>query len=200
MRDRAFTLIELVVASGIIALLSASLFGFIMDLQQRQQDLLMEIERTREASVLFQEIERAVYTTTAKGVDGLPGFQGTNSMLAISYKIRHGDQAHLKRFEITADSGAVNLQERLRDDDGVSTRSEHIQRVEFAYYVDQQWQSSHSSLESGLPKAVRVKLWYSTRVPGSQANDDADNRVLSDNEEEPSPDRVRIIAVPGERV
>lgn len=201
MRRLGFTLVEVLVAVGITLLLAGSLFGFVFDLQQRQGAVLSELARTREATAIFNAIERAARTSTAHGSNGSVGFQGSREELLMTYRVTGVDQASVMEVRVLNDEQGVILSEGGGGDLVDTSFAKELSRVDFSYFSDGQWNESHAEGEGILPRAIRVKLWYANEVDleGERAEVDSSIRGGSDREQV-RPDRVRVIALPGAKL
>ena len=79
---RAFTMLELLVAIGLLALLSAAVGSFTFVLFDREDRTLALAERTHAAGLLFDRLERDLLTAVAETPDG-PGLVGDDRSLTL---------------------------------------------------------------------------------------------------------------------
>ena len=188
---RAFTLLEALVAVGMLVLLLGSLAVFVEDLGRTRDFQARTAARTRSADALFGLVETALQTAVVDGGPrgaGITGSDRSIRILSSRTDAGSGSVAELARAafaplsatEATEVGGSVAIGRG-----GVSsTLPARVRAMRLRYWTDDGWQDGFDSLAAGsLPGAVEVSLWF-----GEEA-------VAADEELGPA-DRVRAIAVP----
>jgi len=217
LRARAFTLVELLVALTLIALLSAAIGAFTWDLRAQRASLRDASEDRRVAGALFERLEEALATCIAIDRQGEPGLRGTPIELRIVHRAtglaaddaiaRLGDQqTAFVRFDEEGERlvGGADAEEP-------SPISARVERLRLRYHDGESWTDSFDSAEMGhLPAAVEVAVWFAPpggpQPPETTPVEIEEGGLPIPTPEEamaqpervwPEPDRLRIIAVPG---
>lgn len=209
MNRRAFTLIEVILAIFLVAVLAGGVMGFLWDMMESRDQLARECDRAEGLAVMFERLETDLATTYAADSAGKPGVVGTSNSLTV-----HGRGVLLpppgaKR----APADALGCEFSFSPSGVLSGRSLHagsteqladdLERVRFRYFDGVEWAASFDSAARGaLPTAIEVCVWFGPRprpsaAPPSTFEDDP----ASDDESDPDvprrpPDRTRIIVVP----
>lgn len=226
MRRRGFSLLEVLVAIGLLALLSSLVYSFMWELFDRKARALTMGERTQISTILFDRLERDLMTVLASAGDQA-GLRGDDQGLTIFHRgvlIAPGVSpgSDLQRTAIRFDGARGVLAIRRDDDSGEGGASGGedglagvVRAVRFRYHDGSAWTDSFDS-GRGLPAAVEVSIWFGQAEPGTgepdPINDDfADFQANPFSEPgpgfqpgsgapastPPSPaDRVRVIAIP----
>lgn len=215
-RRRAFTLLEVLVAIGLIGLLAGALAIFVDDLAGTRAFVNRATERARGADALFGAVESALQTAVADGGALGAGVTGTGDALRILSSRTDAAGADARSSASAAFAPLCGTDVR-GDSDGVSigragrfTRlPAPIRAVGFRYFDGVEWRTEFDSIEAGqLPVLVEVAVWF--RGAGEQVSSSAGEAGRDEGEatlqvqpdaerfaaEQPPPDRVRVIAVP----
>lgn len=198
---RAFTMLELLVAIGLLAVLSAAVAGFTFMLFDREERTLALAERTHASGLLFDRLERDLLAAVAATPDG-PGLVGDDRSLTVSSRaalagsvdpladdlqtttIRFDRHTRVLTLERTSRADAprepdpatpFGIEERFADQPaglpGALTGT--IADIRFRYHNGRSWASSFSST-AGLPVAVELSVWFEPYA------DDRDDRPDTD--------------------
>lgn len=198
----AFTLIEVLVAIALLALLSGAISAFFWNLLDRETRVLGLAGRSRAASVLFDRLERDLFTAVASAPDG-PGIVGDETGLIIAHRavlagehpeydlqrteIRFDPKAHTLTVtrvdamgtaaddadEERADAGDVFLGMDGSDrSDDRGVLADNIRYIRLRYHDGREWRSSFTS-DRGLPAAVEVAVWYGRASSADDESTDA---------------------------
>lgn len=186
-----FTLVEVLIVLGLLALLSGSMFGFLWNLHRQRDRLIAMGEDEQAGGVVIERIENDIYCSIAGGRGGA-GIQGSATSLRI---LTRGVWA-------SAEAGGRPLGEALGDVQGTQLAfgggvlsasrwtgaggsgeaevvSGRIAACRFRYFDGREWKESFDSQAAGrLPAAVEVCLWFGDAAPGR------------------APDRRRVIPIP----
>lgn len=172
---RAFTLIEVLLALGILLALTGSVYAFVDSIMTQRDRVTQAASDQQIAGAIIERIETDVLATLA-GSDGIgAGIVGTNATLTLLTRgvtpplqgsavgVPLGD-LQLSRFEFDPISGELHAARRDALDEQAQTRMElltnRLERVRFRYYKGRSWVSSFDSRTSGLPAAIEVALWF----------------------------------------
>ncbi len=175
----AFTLVEVLVAVALLLLLAGAVSSFLWQLLDRESRVLDWTARSRTASVMFDRLQRDLFTAVASTPDG-PGVVGDPTGMVIAHRaflVDDPDLSDLQRTEIRFDPRAGTLRLTRRDwarppiggeneahpDEPVpaddTPPADGIRAVRFRYHDGRAWRSSFSSTRS-LPAAVEVAVWF----------------------------------------
>lgn len=187
---RGFSLLELMVAIGLLGLLSAAVYSFIWTLFDRETRALDLAGRTQSAAILFDRLERDLLTAVASTAEG-SGLVGDERSMTVYHRAvlpgspgaPHADlQMTTVRFEPGAgrlrldrvgahphDDGqavapAVFDNEIPDEDDTLMTG---VRAVRFRYHDGRAWRRAFDSSE-GLPAAVEAALWFGSVSAASE--------------------------------
>lgn len=200
--ERGFTLAEVLLGIGLVALLAGVVFE-VMWIQGRQwQSLRRELHRHHAADVWLDRLESdlrvAVAGDTWTGA-GIRGGSGHIELLACSVGFSD-DQAAARsdlqraeyRFDARRSAVVGRRWEAWTSPPGLDLVVPGVIRVRFRYYDGSGWRDTFDSLVAdALPGAVEIAVWY--RRPGQP---DADVSHASDDEEDVgTPDRLRVVAI-----
>ena len=188
---RAFTLLEALIAVGMMVLLLGALAMFVEDLSRTRQFVARTAAETRSADALFGALEAALQTAVVDGGNRGAGVTGTDRsirVLSSRTDAGSGSVAELARAAFSplsatqVDQNGANI--TIGRSGVSSTLPATVRAMRVRYWYDGGWGDSFDSLNAGtLPAVVEVGLWFGA----TQA---------ADEEELGAPDRVRAIAVP----
>ena len=189
--SRAFTLLEALIAVGMMVLLLGALAMFVEDLSRTRQFVARTAAETRSADALFGALEAALQTAVLDGGNRGAGVTGTDRsirVLSSRTDAGSGSVAELARAAFSplsatqVDQNGANV--TIGRGGVSSTLPATVRAMRVRYWYEGGWGDSFDSLNAGtLPAVVEVGLWFGA----TQAADD---------EELGPPDRVRAIAVP----
>ncbi len=189
--SRAFTLLEALIAVGMMVLLLGALAMFVEDLSRTRQFVARTAAETRSADALFGALEAALQTAVVDGGNRGAGVTGTDRsirVLSSRTDAGSGSVAELARAAFSplsatqVDQNGANI--TIGRGGVSSTLPATVRAMRVRYWYDGGWGDSFDSLNAGtLPAVVEVGLWFGATQAG-------------DEEELGAPDRVRAIAVP----
>lgn len=187
---RGFTLLEALVAVGMLVLLLGALALFMDDLGRTRQHVARTAAETRSADALFGALEAALQTAVVDGGPRGAGVSGTDRSLRVLSSrtdAGSGSVAELARAAFSPLSATqvdeVTGSVAVGRGGASSVLPARIRALRLQYWDGAAWTESFDSLAAGaLPGAVEVALWF-----GEPAAPD---------DELGAPDRVRIISVP----
>lgn len=211
MNRRAFTLIEVIIALSLFAVISVGVVAFVRDLRVQQRSLIRSTQQLEESSKLFDLLERGIATCIADAGFAGAGIQGTPASLRVlSREVglhsagRHSD---LTAIEIRLDAGGKRIMGQLWTPgaDMEPPRepiAESIEDLQFRFHDGTEWQTTFDSLaRQGLPGAIEVAIWFEDDAPPPASTGLADSEGFGAPPAEAStvprrqPDRLRIISV-----
>lgn len=187
---RGFTLLELVVAIGLLGVLVAAVFGFTFTLFDREARTLDEAAASQMATMLFDRLEADLLGAIASTGSGA-GLAGDAERLTVAHRSvlpgsasapvsdlqrtvigfdRRAGRVSLSRAEVTGPS----------EPDAGGAYPVPVRLAQFRYHDGDGWNSSHDSAR-GLPVAVELAIWFG-QAPGAQ--DEAEGAVLGAEEDE----------------
>ena len=189
--SRAFTLLEALIAVGMMVLLLGALAMFVEDLSRTRQFVARTAAETRSADALFGALEAALQTAVVDGGNRGAGVTGTDRsirVLSSRTDAGSGSVAELARAAFSplsatqVDQNGANI--TIGRGGVSSTLPATVRAMRVRYWYDGGWGDSFDSLNAGtLPAVVEVGLWFGATQAG-------------DEDELGAPDRVRAIAVP----
>lgn len=216
MRRRAFTLLEALIALGIILLLVGTMTSVISNVANSR-------ERTRERSVrqlgataAFELLSSAADTCLADDGNGSAGIDGEPLRLRITRsgvaarRLLQGEGAASPLtdhdyFELALEGR--NLVVHGEDSDQRSTLIANLVALRFRYHDGEEWLEQWDSSLEGLPRAIEMSIWTTPWPAGEQPSwmpeEDSDDTEEAEEvtfEAEiagdlPPPDKQRIVAI-----
>ena len=189
---RGFTLLEALIAVGMLMLLLGALAMFVEDLSRTRQFAARTAAQTRSADALFGVLETALQTAVVDGGALGSGVTGTDqSLRVLSSRTDAGSGsvgelarsafAPLSATTISEMSGTITVARGGTS----SVLPATVRGMRVRYWSEGGWMDSFDSLSVGsLPSAVEVALWFGVSA------------AASGDEDFGTPDRIRIIAVP----
>ena len=183
-RVRAFTILEVMLAVGLLVLLTGGMYAFLWDLLSRREAVATEAARDQAAATLFERLETDL-TGAVAGDEKQPGVVGTQSGITIrgrgvAMPLRAGERdsamSDVQGTQVSFEGGVLRGRrwvgggEPSGEFDEISA---DVQRVRFRYSDGREWRSSFSSATAGtLPVAVEVAVWFGGRDRGTEGQRD----------------------------
>ncbi len=172
MRRRGFTLVEVVLALALVALVAGITFALLIDMGAREERVARHADRLAHAADLFETIERALAGSMVAAGDNSAGVSGGGAALYIHYRgvAPAGDDAALDMVELAlswdAASGVITCAHTLADS-GASADEALVSGVSYIsvrFYSGSRWHASFDSAAIGeLPSAIEVAVWFGPR-------------------------------------
>ena len=220
---RGFSLIEVLLALGLLAGIAGGALGLFENLTRRQEQVRGHSERTIGSGRLVQALERALATSFAQQADGSAGVRGDRVSILVHHSGVIGS-----RVDRAADTRSLGLEWSASDGSirasfaGEGVEREHetlvrgVERVRFRYFEGARWRSSYDSVErGGLPSAIEMAIWYAPMSQPLRGGGPArDDRAALDTEIDAAfeagldaqsmeaapptraPDRLRVFVIP----
>jgi prepilin-type N-terminal cleavage/methylation domain-containing protein len=186
MRRRGFSLLEVLVAIGLIVVLFGALFAFMFDTLSARTRALAHAGRQRAATTLIERAELDLMSCVVGDRTHGAGVEGDNTTLHI---LTRGVAAHLaargpddpavfgdlQRIEYRFEEGSGLIEARClpagaRDagDTPFAPMGGPVSKVRFRYHDATRWRDTFDSLlEGALPVAVEIAVWFHP-WPGEQ--------------------------------
>jgi len=167
-RRTGFTLLEVLLALGLLVLLAGGLFGFASNLIERRDALAIATSDRRAAGILIDRLESDVLSVLAGSATIGSGIRGEQTSLTLlSRGVGFDEDAGLgdlqgTRIRFDAKSGTLSL-ERWSGAGGSGESevlSDRVRRLRFRYFTGRSWAASFDSASSGLPVAIEVAIWF----------------------------------------
>ncbi len=190
MRRSAFTLLEVLLAIGLIGILSGSLFTFLWQVSAQKAAVSQRAMDDQSADAVIERLENAFTGAVAADSSGSAGIQGSSTILkvlsrGVSLPMKEEDRtwsaSDLQGVEFRFESGAIKARRwdvHQSRAGGVPSAddivSDHVGALKLRYFDGQDWAESFDSKElKTLPVAIEVSLWFGTPPPSSSATSDA---------------------------
>lgn len=192
---RGFSLLELLVAIGLLAVLVGAVYAFIVTLFDREARALDEAARSQTATMVFDRLESDLMSAVATGPGGSAGFSGARESITIAHRsVMPGSdaapwsdaQATTIRFD--ARQGLLTL-ERVESDGAVNAAAGDdplpfpvtLRAARFRFHDGNDWRDAYRSTRS-LPAAVELAIWFG-EVAADEPDDalDAEDGFLGDD-------------------
>ncbi|MEO0483609.1 MAG: type II secretion system protein [Planctomycetota bacterium] len=215
--DRGFTLIEAMLAVGLLFILTATAFPLMTDLVRTRDRVERRAEWLRARAATFDLLERALRTAAPVDGSGGAGFIGDAAGITIATRWQpKGSEPELGTLRFEFDRAELMLiveqrsaqprsaeqgsPERVSSQSNGEVRADAeplaqgLERVQFRYHNGRSWSRSfQSGAGVGLPVAVEVSLWreraYEPAEPSGPAGSASDR----------PPDAVRVLSIPDAR-
>lgn len=199
--SRGFTLIEVMIALALIALLAGAVLSFLSSLSSRQDALVRAAEEAQATDTLLDRIEGDLLAGLAGDASLGAGINGTATRLRILTRgvdLGDGGSGDLQEAVYAFVGSTLSLSRRPAGpgSEGVTAASHPLStglaRVRFRYFDGRAWATSFDSAALGrLPAAVEIEVWRAGRgpAPGPEGAEERDAVW-------PEPDRSRVIVVP----
>lgn len=209
---RGLTLLEVVLALGLLAVVGSLLSAFVFDLDRNGTVLGAQARRVADCSVLFDRLELAVQTAVVQTPGGEAGVTIEDGSLAIvSTRDRSapattpgGDAFVTLRCRDTSEG--IRLTEQAGGSEPVEGLVLPGSKVAFRAHDGEVWRDAYDSAGAGsMPSMIEVSVWYtrseSDAVAGDEEDDfgiglDVESGTPIETERARGPDRRRLIALP----
>jgi prepilin-type N-terminal cleavage/methylation domain-containing protein len=184
--QRAFTLLEMLIAIALMVGVGAAVFAFADSLLVRRERFLASSDTNRVADVLLEELERVLPATFVTDFSGRAGIKGDASHIHVRARgVRLGSRPSLSdqvAVEVHFDE-STGVLSGMRDAEMAPIG--RVGRVRFRYWDGRLWSDSYDSASAGhLPLMVEVRIWLDP---------------VADHDETTQPDRTRVISIPDAR-
>lgn len=170
----AFSLLEMLVAIALLAVLLSAVYAFTWNLFDRETRTLDEAAKSQAATMLFDRLEADLMSAVAIAGDGV-GLDGERERLTIAHRSvlpgsRNAPHADLQTTSIRFDARARRVS-ITRDDSssgagtppGAGPESGRIpvpvRALRLRYHNGKRWSERFSS-GNGLPVAVELAVWF----------------------------------------
>ena len=208
MRRRGLTLLEMVLALAMLAVVGSLLSAFVADLDRNRAIIDDQAERVADCSVLFDRLELALQTAvvaTPSGSAGVTVDDGTLTLVSTRSRSAPGGGAFVTLRCRSTDAGV-----RMTEEGGGETVAGVVlagSKIAFRAHDGQQWREAYDSASAGgLPTMVEVSVWYRPAADDGETTNAVDDTQTTldplaaalesgDDEERPA-DRRRVIALP----
>jgi type II secretion system protein J len=205
-----FTLLEILLALALVAMLAGSIFGFLFNVLDRREALLKATADAQAVGAFFEVLEADLACAIAGDVALGAGIRGdAHSLHLLSRRawapMEAGERdaavgdLQVTEYSFNATAGVLNLRRRPARESGEGGRLEPIcERVEamrLRYFDGQMWTDSFDSRQQGaLPVALEVAIWLGRGGATAIQEDVYDEDAVAIPAR--APDRVRIISIP----
>ena len=165
---RGFTLLEVLLALGIIILLFATMTRVFDDLVDARARVRRSMMRTEGIAAALELLARSADAAVATGLDGEAGVTGDSGSIRIARSGVATTRLGASETGISPvqDRHAVELAFRdgelvVRDQDGgdAETLATEIFAIRFRYHDGREWSVSWDSDVAGLPVAIECSVW-----------------------------------------
>jgi prepilin-type N-terminal cleavage/methylation domain-containing protein len=205
---RGFTLIEVLIAIGLLVVLSVAMGTFAFNLLQTRDRLMAQSAAEAGVGLLLDRLEHDLTWCIAGNADDGAGVKGTSTGIEIlrrDVRLLDGQVAVgvARKAHYHHEGGAVLAHAADGDDETVALG---VERLRLRYHDGQAWLDEFDSSEAGtLPVAVEVSVWFDPHEGGTDRNDGgAEDETIPSEELMPAefditpsePDRRRIVVIP----
>jgi prepilin-type N-terminal cleavage/methylation domain-containing protein len=170
MRRRAFTLIEVLVVLGIVAMLAGSVFAFMLDLLRGRERLLDASREAQAAAAVIERLESDLLVTFVGSADA-SGVSGDGTSLRVSGRaVAFGtretsvEMSDAQSCELRYDERAWRLEGRRwsgAEPAEFETICDRVEACRFRYFDGRRWVGSFDSARAGtLPVAIEIAAWF----------------------------------------
>ncbi|MEM1185617.1 MAG: hypothetical protein AAGI53_11545 [Planctomycetota bacterium] len=182
---RAFSLLEVLLALGLIVALSASIYTFLFELLDRRSRVLEETSAAGASSVLFDHLQSALAGAVVSAVDEsgkpMPGLSGSSTEITVRSRAVIGVDAdnasprgdvRVSQIRFDAESGTLSASAwgGFGSREGSDPILENLRDVRLRYHDGDRWSDSFNSVSAGqLPMLVELRLWAG-RPPDPEAD------------------------------
>ncbi len=221
-RRRAFTLMEVLLAVGLVLVLSGAVYGFLWNLIGVRDRVTQAAAESAAAGAIVERIEADLLGSLARAA-GESGIKGTTSSLRLLSRdvpvpvdASERGAGDLRGTEIAFDRASGVVRARRWDAGRGNAGGEleevgrGVARLRFRYFDGRRWLSDFDSGSEGrLPAAVEVAIWFGPLLERPETHTETERPPPGGEEpsearepEEPpptpdrEPDRVRVMVVP----
>lgn len=177
-----FTLLEVLVAIALLAVLLSSVYAFIWNLFDRQTRTLDEAAESQAATMIFDRLEADLMSAVASAGDGA-GVSGDRFGVVIAHRaVLPGSPSapvsDLQETTIRFDRRAGRISMNRVDPGSVDVRAAveaypvPVRAARFRYYTGSGWTDRFSS-EQGLPSAVELAIWFGMPADADDLGEDS---------------------------
>lgn len=168
---RGMTLLEVMFALLILAVLSAGVISFYFELTARRDRLVLMATQQRDVSLYFDRVESALLSALAVAPDGSAGVKGDATSLTVATRAvqpSFEDGASLAdgcvvSFVFDGQGSRCTQSVSAGDASAEEPVLTSVERLRYRYSDGRQWSSSFDSVgKGGLPVAVEVSVWLGT--------------------------------------
>lgn len=196
---RAFTLLEVLLAIGLIGILSGSLFTFLWQVSAQKTAVSQRAMDDQSADAVIERLESALIGAVAADSSGATGIQGSSTSLkllarGVGLPMKEEDRAwsagDLQGVEFRLEGNAIKARRwdahQSRAGGTVpgteETVSDHVGAMKLRFFDGQAWADSFDSKEmQGLPVAIEVSLWFGVPPVASSASSTSEANATPDS-------------------
>ena len=180
MSRRAFTLIEVVVALGLMLVLVTTLSSIVSSVVRARSTVHERLRASTGVGALFELLGASADTCTARGRKGAAGITGTATTLLITRAAHHARDEGLDPLEelsFSFEEGNVIVSSSAGVE-GPILRD--VGAIEFRFFDGVTFHSMWKSATDGLPLAIELSIW---------------SEPLPSSGDRPAPDYRRLVSV-----
>jgi len=182
-RRRAFTLLEVLVALGVVAMLAGTVFAFILALL-RGRDRLLDASRDAQAAAAVIERVESDMLVTFVGSATSPGVSGDRASIRLRGRAVSLDapeasagMSDVQACELRYDERHWRLEGRRwagAEAGEFETICDRVEAFRLRYFDGRRWVSSFDTPSAGtLPVAIEIAAWFGRPPPeGGELSDD----------------------------
>jgi type II secretory pathway component PulJ len=205
---RCFTLLEVLLALGLIATLSGGIFAFLWNVMERRDALLSSVADAQSAGSLLELLEADIACVVAGDAAAGAGIRGDAHTLRLlsrrvwapgAYEERTASMGDLQGTEYSYQPGSGMLSVQrwpaagAGPGGGADVICERLEAFRLRYFDGHAWMESFDSLQQGgLPVALEVAVWFGQAGGLPAAEGDDEPAPIPQR----APDRFRIICIP----
>lgn len=200
---RGFTLVEVIVAIGLLAGLAAAVSSFVWTLTATRRGVEATADEELVLSSLMDQLETDLASVVAGGKAGRSGIVGAAESLRLTTRRlgiptdpaggeaeSRGQLSDLRAAEYVASGGRVLVRRRIGaggEGGDLGETSAAMGAIRFRFFDGTSWTPAFDSTATGgLPVAVEIKIWRATGGAVEFVDEKPSRRA----------DRVRVISVP----
>lgn len=223
---RAFSLLEMLVAIALLAVLLGAVYAFTWNLFDRETRTLDEAAKSEASTTLFDRLEADLMSAVASTGDG-PGLVGGTERISIAHNgVLPGSPiapyADLQTTTMSFDARTRRVTVTRTESSGSEADGDEaipvpVRALRFRYHDGRGWSDRFTSTR-GLPAAVELAIWFGEERDEAEGDADFDDFGAgplgdepagfddmmmggfddepAETDELPAPDRVRIVTIP----
>lgn len=180
MRRRAFTLIEVVVALGMMLVLVTTLSSIVSSVVRARATVHERLRESTGVGALFELLGASADTCTARGRNGAAGITGTKTTLAITraaHNAREEGLDPLEELSFSFEQGNVIVTSSTGVEGAILR---NVGAIEFRFFDGNEFHPTWESAQDGLPRAIELSIW---------------SDPLTSDGDRPAPDYRRLVSV-----